>query len=162
MTTQTHPIVGAHFRPPAKAVLQVLPSGADLWVEREPENFHDPNAAKVLCSPQAIPPAEHQDLEVQVLGYGFDLAQVLAMDSIHLGYIPRDIMLVLAPIMDAQAQNAQIQFSELQNKVRDFQVELNVKTMRWPGVLVFTAQGKPAVSFNVETDTQLGHAEARR
>ena len=86
MTTYTVPIVGAHFRPPAKAILAVLPAGTELRVVQEPENPYDTRAIAVYCSGAAIPQVFHQELEVQAQGYGFDLATILASDW-HLGYI---------------------------------------------------------------------------
>jgi len=42
------PIVGMHFRPPAKALVAALPSGTPLLLEPEPTNQYDPFAVKVL------------------------------------------------------------------------------------------------------------------
>jgi hypothetical protein len=41
-------MVGMHFRPPAKAVLEALPAGTLLWLRREPSNPYDVNAVQVL------------------------------------------------------------------------------------------------------------------
>jgi hypothetical protein len=46
--TLTGLMVGMHFRPPAKAVLEALPVGTTLWLRREPENPYDANAVQVL------------------------------------------------------------------------------------------------------------------
>ena len=63
---QSHsiPLVGAHFRPPAKALIQSLPVGQVLRLSREPDNQYDTNAIQVwlrhcppLAKPQPLSPA---------------------------------------------------------------------------------------------------------
>lgn len=82
------PIVGAHFRPPAKWVLARLPNGAQLRLEAEPGNPYDPNAIKVFGEIIDVPESEHEALEVEIAGAGFDLAEMIASgQSIWLGYI---------------------------------------------------------------------------
>jgi hypothetical protein len=87
MTTHTLPLVGAHFRPPAKAILQVLPAGIELILRAEPTNPYDANAVQVLCASSVIPQEAHEELGVFALGYGYDLAQILAQDEWHVGYV---------------------------------------------------------------------------
>ena len=41
------PLVGSHFRPPAKALLASLPAGFHLELRPEPLNPYDPNAIEV-------------------------------------------------------------------------------------------------------------------
>lgn len=83
-------LVGAHFRPPAKQVLQVLPTGAQLWLMPEPENPYDPKAIRVMLLPKtAIPFTMEQQLIVSLEGTGHDAATLLQQDEhLHLGYIP--------------------------------------------------------------------------
>ncbi len=81
------PVVGMHFRPPAKAILQVLPMDHPLHVELEPENEYDRNAIKVMINSADIPKEAHSDLGTLAAGYGFDLDQILSQDSWHLGYV---------------------------------------------------------------------------
>ena len=50
MRTLTTPIVGAHFRPPAKQLLEVLPIGTPMLLRAEPDNPYDENAIQVLVS----------------------------------------------------------------------------------------------------------------
>lgn len=82
-------IVGAHFRPPAKALLQVLPLGLPLMLIAEPSNEHDPDAIRVEVVTSDIPLEQHTYLNTLAAGYGYDLDSILAQDSWHLGYIPR-------------------------------------------------------------------------
>jgi hypothetical protein len=91
ITTQ---IVGAHFRPPAKALLACLPAGHQLWLRPEPTNEYDENAVQVLLRSDSLQPllAEpfiRDELEHQLSGQGFDVEGVLGEAEWHLGYLPR-------------------------------------------------------------------------
>lgn len=91
ITTQ---LVGAHFRPPAKALLAVLPAGHPLFLRPEPSNEYDANAVQVLLrstdlTPLTDDPAFAEEVENQLAGQGHDLATVLSEDEWHLGYLPR-------------------------------------------------------------------------
>ena len=98
-------IVGAHFRPPAKALLACLPAGAPIWLLPEPTNPYDAHAVKLLVNAAAYPPGVWDELVTQAAGYGFDADQLCAgevgangdatthgtMPEIgwwHIGYIP--------------------------------------------------------------------------
>lgn len=82
------PIVGAHFRPPAKWMLARLPNGAPLRLEAEPSNPYDPNAIKVWASPAEVPESERAALADEIAGAGFSLDELLASgEKIWLGYI---------------------------------------------------------------------------
>lgn len=48
MTELTAPIVGMHFRPPAKEVVNLLPPGTRVLLRREPSNEYDEFAVQVL------------------------------------------------------------------------------------------------------------------
>jgi hypothetical protein len=81
-------LVGAHFRPPAKAIIAALPVGTELTLEREPDNPYDPNAVKVLAWAKDIPKSQWEILDFAVMGYGFSLDDILSATSPwHLGYI---------------------------------------------------------------------------
>lgn len=73
-------IVGAYFRPPAKALVACLPAGASVWLQPEPTNPYDEHAVKVLVNLNSYPEAIHEELELQSAGYGFDLAGLLDGD----------------------------------------------------------------------------------
>lgn len=83
------PIVGMFYRPPAKAILAVLPGGCALLLEAEPENPFDAKAVKVMVASEAIPTLQHQALAMELPPYGFDLAQVLAQPLWHIGYVAK-------------------------------------------------------------------------
>jgi len=111
------PIVGAHYRPPAKAILAVLPGGTPLLLRAEPTNPYDSNAIMVLLDPRHIPEHCKEELATRCEGYGMDLDEVLAQSHIHVGYVP--------------AVNA-------------LAIRLPGDT---PAALAFTMNGGPAVSF---------------
>lgn len=89
--TNTLPIVGAFYRPPAKVVLQSLAVGTPMFLMAEPENQYDPNAIAVWMNTSDIPQASQDELEGALPQFGFTLAQVLEMEQIHLGYIPKEM-----------------------------------------------------------------------
>ena len=84
---QSAPIVGMHFRPPAKAIMQVLPAGAPLRLEREPENPYDRNAIKVWIRSSTIPESQYETLDSLAAGHGIELREILAQAEWHVGYI---------------------------------------------------------------------------
>lgn len=91
ITTQ---LVGAHFRPPAKALLAVLPAGHPLLLRPEPTNEYDANAVQVLLRSTSLEPlladaAFAEEVESQLAGQGYDLQQIREADEWHLGYLPR-------------------------------------------------------------------------
>ncbi len=92
--TITTQLVGAHFRPPAKALLACLPAGHPLALRPEPTNEYDENAVQVVLrttslSPLTDDPFFSDELNTQLEGAGFDLASVLGESEWHLGYLPR-------------------------------------------------------------------------
>lgn len=104
------PIVGAHFRPPAKAILEVLPTGAELELRPEPSNPFDPNAIQVIVASSQIPPERYTDLELSASGYGFSLDDILDSDFWHLGYLPRGLAAVIAPKLAGKTYPAKLCF----------------------------------------------------
>ena len=85
MTTFSVPLVGSHFRPPAKSILACLPANAQLEVRQEPENPYDSTAVAVWVKGSAVPESMHPELEALAQGQGFALADILAGEW-HLGY----------------------------------------------------------------------------
>ena len=98
----TYKIVGAHFHPPAKAILQSLPGGAELILRPEPDNQYDPNAVMVLVESATIPASEHETLGLASAGYGVELSELLGAKEWHLGYVPRTEAIDLAPQLDGE------------------------------------------------------------
>lgn len=94
----TFPIVGSHYRPPAKAILEALPLNTPLTLHAEPENEYDTNAIQVLVASSAIARAVRNSEECRrtlvnaCADCGFtDFETLFAQESWHLGYIPRGI-----------------------------------------------------------------------
>ena len=83
------PIVGMHFRPPAKQVLAVLPSGAKLGLEPEPENPYDEKAIKVfVCVADEVREAQYPALAAALVGVGQELDELIGRsEPMQLGYI---------------------------------------------------------------------------
>jgi hypothetical protein len=74
----TVPLVGMHFRPPAKFVLAALPAGAPLRLEAEPGNPYDAKAIRVFARCDSIPESQYGTLAEALLGTGLDIEDVLA------------------------------------------------------------------------------------
>lgn len=91
----TYPIVGMHFRPPAKALIEILPIGCPLTLIAEPDNAHDSNAVAVWLYSENIPEESKSRLRELLIPFGYELEQILAEEVWHLGYIPREMAKVL-------------------------------------------------------------------
>jgi hypothetical protein len=92
--TITTQLVGAHFRPPAKALLAFLPAGCPLALRPEPQNEYDANAVQVLLRTSILSPildheAVRDEAEQQLAGAGFDIQSIREAEEWHLGYLPR-------------------------------------------------------------------------
>jgi hypothetical protein len=95
MSPRTFPIVGAFYRPPAQALLAVLPIGTPLTLIAEPDNPYDPNAIAVWLKSKDIPISAHSSLENTLPPFGFDLDQICAQENWHVGYIPKEMAAAL-------------------------------------------------------------------
>lgn len=114
MTSHTYPIVGSFFRPPAKAILEVLPSGSPLILRPEPDNPIDPNAIQVWVSRATLAKLSAQALsklgETAPL-FGHELSDILATPEHHLGYIPRDSAIAIAKILAGSESSGKLTFA---------------------------------------------------
>lgn len=96
------PIVGSYYRPPAKAILSVLPVGTALTLRPEPENKVDRNAIAVWIASADVPESCHGSLMLAGADTGFRISAdgdraednedflntILLQDEWHLGYVP--------------------------------------------------------------------------
>lgn len=87
-------LVGMYFRPPAKAILQHLPSGAALRLQPEPGNQYDENAIQVLFNGEDLPILEDEgrraEREGDFLSQGFSEEEIRnSPEEWHLGYIAK-------------------------------------------------------------------------
>lgn len=89
--TLTTSLVGAHFRPPAKALLACLPSAHPLWLRPEPSNEYDENAIQVLLLSAELPTDEAfwDEATIHLTGAGFDKETILGEPEWHLGFLPK-------------------------------------------------------------------------
>jgi hypothetical protein len=90
-----YPIVGAHYRPPAKAILSAISPGTKLFLRAEPSNEYDINAIQVLIKPDEIQEEDYDNLNSELSGYGQDVGEILTQSEMYLGYIPKEIAKVL-------------------------------------------------------------------
>lgn len=81
-------IVGAHFRPPAKQVLAVLPAGAKLTLVEDNENVYDPAAVRVLLPLDQIPESQYPTLDAELPNAGITLEQLMSTGPVFLGFVP--------------------------------------------------------------------------
>lgn len=108
----TLPIVGSYYRPPAKAILEVLAQGTMLELCPEPDNPTDPNAIQVWVSSASIPEGPAQDkLASSAPLWGFELSEILAQEKWHLGYVPRTAASELAPTLAGKCIVATLSFA---------------------------------------------------
>jgi hypothetical protein len=134
-----YPIVGAHFRPPAKAILASLPAGAALSLVPEPSNPFDSNAIAVFVEPKEIPPSEHEALTEVAAGMGFEIEDILTAPAWHLGYIPKALAAaIVEDLNDAIA-----------NLGDDDELVLS-----YPGILAFNMKGAPQVVFHLPKEEE--------
>ncbi len=72
------PLVGQHYNPPAKALLEHLPNGTPLRLRHDTENPYDEFAVEVSVEGASVPESQHLELSVKVPGNGFSLEEVIA------------------------------------------------------------------------------------
>jgi hypothetical protein len=90
------PLVGAYFRPPAKLLLSIMPTGAKLELRPEPSNPYDPNAIAVWAAASSISLERLQSKEEELQGAG-DCPDFGNQEEVeawrttprHLGYVAR-------------------------------------------------------------------------
>jgi hypothetical protein len=88
MPSVSYPIVGAHYHPPARAILNFLPIGHPLILLPEPTNHVDPNALAVWIMSETLPSEGGDEWESTLAGFGLTWDQLKSEPFWHLGYIP--------------------------------------------------------------------------
>ena len=134
MKTLISLLVGSHFRPPAKQVLEHLPAGAELTLEPEPSNPYDENAIKVLVDPRLIPESEHPVLAEKLPLTGNDLQDLLAGGLVFLGYV-------------AKSNGKPLQGTGFEGNEEFHQRALESGWDQGTSVLGFTPEGKPTIKW---------------
>lgn len=86
----TAPLVGMHFRPPAKALLAALPSDHPLELVPEPENPYDQNAIAVYLRSATVSQQALAELGETLPPMGCDVESFLAQPLWHIGYMAKE------------------------------------------------------------------------
>lgn len=86
------PLVGMHFRPPARAILNALGAGHPLYLKPEPENPYDPNAIAVWFDAETIRHSSdtQTELETTLPPMGGDLEELFDRRYWHIGYMAKE------------------------------------------------------------------------
>ena len=91
VNTLTGLLVGMHFRPPAKLILECLPSGTPLTLRHEPDNPYDEDAVAVEVQLRHIAPSQKARLEsdLPAMGWSWEMVEehVALARPLQLGYI---------------------------------------------------------------------------
>jgi len=144
MTNYQIPIVGMHFRPPAKAFMQVLPSKHQLILKPEPENKFDSNAIAVYALSADLPADLHEELNILATPMGYSIEDILQSPEWQLGYIAaKDAAVIIKEMLTTIGLN------------RTFKDDLTVSTRSalnsrntWWAFLTFNGMGKPMADIN--------------
>lgn len=93
MQSHSAPLVGAHFRPPARAILSAIPAGHPLLLRPEPSNPYDPNAIAVWFDAETIrhSPDIISELEVTAPPMGADMEGIFEQRFWQVGYVAKEI-----------------------------------------------------------------------
>lgn len=140
MPTHSAPLVGAHFRPPAKAILQSLPASYPLELRPEPTNPYDPNAVAVWFDARFLSPDSIEELTSTLPGMGSDIEDLRSTRFWHIGYMARE------HAAEHQADIAAI--LEGHNLDADVSGEGFIWT-GFPAKLAFSGTGQPLVTFSL-------------
>jgi len=131
---------GAHFRPPAKAIIQSLPTGHPLSLRPEPSNPYDPNAVAVWIDAKTIPDDALEELRYTLPGMGADVESLLEQRFWQLGYIAKEIAATIQPRISAliDLNNTETALSGEGQYMQGLDCELS-----------FGGDGKPQVKFDL-------------
>lgn len=80
-------LVGSHFHPPAKTLLEHLPVGTVLELRAEPDNPYDEHAIAVMLRSSSIPESQHEVLAEALPSQGSSLEEILAAPEWFIGHI---------------------------------------------------------------------------
>lgn len=134
------PMVGMHFRPPAKAILQSLPAGYPLELRPEPSNPYDPNAIAVWFDASHLPDEALEELRHTLPGQGSNLDDLLDQRFWQLGYMAKE---------HASLHQSNIGFTI---NAHNEDAAISGETAIWtgfPAKLSFDGTGRPLVAFTI-------------
>lgn len=138
-STKSAPLVGMHFRPPAKAILQSLPTGYPLELRPEPSNPYDQNAIAVWIDARFLSNDAIDELTSTLPGSGHDIEELLSQRWWHIGYMARE---------DAAKHQQDIGFA-LQALREDALTNDGLVLTGYPAKLSFNGEGKPHLTFDI-------------
>lgn len=98
---------GAHFHPPAGRLLPMLPTGATLILDPEPDNPYDPNAVRVLIEPHNVSDSTEALIREACPDFGLEPDEVFSA-PIMLGYIAKESAGAWAKRLDGQQGGASL------------------------------------------------------
>ncbi len=145
--TLTGLLVGMHFRPPAKLILECLPSGTPLTLRAEPENPYDDDAVAVEVELKHLAASQRERLVAELPNFGWSWEQVeeyIAQGSVlQLGYI-------------GAAKNKDVKALEGEGVVanRVF-IDANREVIPWTDCAItlgFSSAGKPLVVLKAKAN----------
>lgn len=87
MKTYTYPMVGMHYRPPANALVQVLPVNTRMTLMAEPYNEFDSNAIGVWVDMTSCA----NNTRINKILMDHENGNLMPAQAIKLGYLPKDI-----------------------------------------------------------------------
>jgi len=134
------PLVGAHFRPPAKTIIQSLPAAYQLELRPEPSNPYDANAVAVWFDALNLSQDAIDELSSTLPGSGGNIEDLIEQRFWQLGYLAKEHAALhqerLARIIEGHNEDASV----------------SGEGFLWSGFpckLSFTGSGQPAVIFNL-------------
>lgn len=90
-------LVGAYFRPPAKQICQILPSGTQVELRKELDNPYDSDAVSVWLKTKILEIhlvnaslRGREEFVDALAGCGWTVDQLLTAGDVQLGYLARE------------------------------------------------------------------------
>lgn len=139
------PLVGSHFHPPAKQVLQALVAGQPLLLVPDPSNPYDAKAVKVFVNLHGtFPVARIPELDEVLAGTGFTAVELLANpEPLMIGHLADSDGKVITKAREG-AQGTGLAL--VGNREFAEWAASHCLEAPWPARLAFTPNGQPAVT----------------
>lgn len=143
------PIVGAQFRPPAAALLRVLPVGHPLYIEPEPLNEYDPDALRIMLSLSTLDIDNNEQISTILsqtnLTAQKSLEDFINNNALHIGYVARS-----TNSRSCQIDNKpSIGNTELINTLAHNKLINPITQWRYEAKLTFSMNGQPLIEVDI-------------
>jgi hypothetical protein len=164
MTELTAPIVGMHFRPPAKEVVNLLPPNTRVLLRREPTNEYDEFAVQVLLpgfnTENDTPAGDVFRTLLESDNYGEDvLFEETASGVFDRPKDPLHLAFVDSKKTGMARMFSQAMLFEERQKQQDMDGDLPDKLLYFEAKLTFDLAGKPQVVTELKlSEDQYEHA----